>query len=225
MNIAYKIKNWLFLFSFLLFCIPILAETNIAPRIEKLKPLMAGDPAPTFTVYKVDGSEFHFNPDNLEHPTLIIFYRGGWCGACNQQLRDVSNIMAKIMELGINVIFPNGDRPEIMYSSLKHETKQAIAELDYLLLSDSDLNAAQAFSVAYVLDDEILNRYRSRKEWDLHQSSIDKYDALPLPSVFIINTDGIIAFQYHNLDPRIRLSSEDLLKEIKKIVDIRPDFK
>ena len=194
------------------------AEMNIAPTLEELTPLKTGDDAPHFTVYRVDNSVYEFNPDTLAKPTLIIFYRGGWCGACNQQLRDVSQVITEIQQLGVEVIFPNGDRPEILYSSLRPETKVAIEGLDYTLLSDSDLNAAQAFSVAYVLADDILKRYRAREEWDLYKSSIDKYDALPLPSIYLVDTNGMIAFEYYNLDPRIRLSSDDLRDAVKKVV-------
>jgi peroxiredoxin len=194
------------------------AQMNIASKLEELKPLQAGDPAPSFTVYKVDGGAFNFVPTRLEHPTMIIFYRGGWCGACNQQLRDLSSVVPEIKQMGVDIIFPNGDRPEILYSSLRQETKIAIEGLGYTLLSDSDLNAAQAFSVAYVLDDEILKRYRAREEWDLYMSSIDKYDALPLPSIYIVDTNGKIAFNYYNLDPTFRLSAADLKAAVEKIM-------
>ena len=217
MKITKNIIPWAVYFSIFFISANSMADMNIAPRLEEIQPLKAGDPAPNFTVYRVDGTAFHFEPDKLKNPTLIIFYRGGWCGACNQQLRDVSSVVPEIKQMGVDIIFPNGDRPEILYSSLKPETKTAIEGLNYTLLSDSDLNAAQAFGIAYVLDDEILKRYRSREEWDLYMSSIDKYDALPLPSIYIVDTDGKIAFEYYNLDPAIRLPALDLKAAAQRI--------
>jgi peroxiredoxin len=198
------------------------AQNNIAPKLEEIQPLQPGDMVPAFTVFRQDGTARVFDPLKVEQTTLIVFYRGGWCGACNQQLRALSTVMGDINEMDVDVMFINGDRPEILYSSLKPETKTAIKGLDYMLLSDSDLIAAQAFGVAYVLDDEILKRYRSREEWDLYMSSIDKHDALPLPSIFIINTNGEIAFEYYNMDPTIRIPPEDLKAELEKLLASKP---
>lgn len=191
----------------------------IAGSIDEIDPIAVGDPAPAFTTYRHDGSAYTFEPAKLERPTLIIFYRGGWCGACNQQLQDVASVMADIHAMGVDVLFPNGDRPEILYTSLKPETKTAIESLDYLLLSDSDLQAAAAFGVAYVLADEVLARYRAREHWDLRQSSIDRHDALPLPSIFVVNSDGTVAFVYYDPDPRVRLPAESLLEAVARVAD------
>ncbi len=194
------------------------ARPGIAPTIDDIEPLAVGDRAPAFTVYRVDGAAYSFDPDRLEKPVLVVFYRGGWCGACNQQLRDLSGVMADIRELGVDVLFPNGDRPEILYSSLRPETKVAIDGLEYLLLSDSDLHAASAFGVAYVLAADILERYRAREHWDLDGSSIDKYDALPLPSIFLVAEDGTIAFNYYDPDPRVRLPADALSAAVAEAV-------
>ena len=218
MNMNFNVKLIFVFFALALLSFSVNAEMNIAPKLEALQPLKTGDKAPNYTALMVDGSEFNFDASKLERPALIIFYRGGWCGACNQQLRDVSSVYSDIKQMGVDVLFPNGDRPEILYSSLKPETKTAIDGLGYTLLSDSDLNAAQAFNVAYVLADDILKRYRSREEWDLYNSSIDKHDALPLPSIYVVDTKGMIAFEYYNFDPTIRLSAEDLKLAVRKIV-------
>ena len=216
MNVHRDAKLWVVSWFVLCLSCATSADPGIAPGLEDLSPLQTGQNAPAFTVYESDGSAYEFHPDRLQGPSLIIFYRGGWCGACNQQLRDLASVIAAIQEMGVEVLFPNGDRPEILYSSLKAETKTAIEGLDYRLLSDSDLDAAMAFGVAYVLADDTLQRYRSREDWDLRDSSMEKYDALPLPSIFLVNTDGVIAFDYYNVDPRIRLTAEALENAVRE---------
>lgn len=202
--------------AMLTFVRPVLGDPGIAAKLDDIEPLQIGAAAPTFKVYRENGSGWTFDPAGLQRPTLIIFYRGGWCGACNEQLRDMAAVIQDIEDLDVDVIFPNGDRPEILYTSLAPETKLAIEGLDYQLFSDVDLNAASAFGVAYVLDDETLARYRSREHWDLDDSSIDRHDALPLPSIFLVTADGKIAFTYHNPNTRIRLSATDLLQAVRE---------
>ena len=188
------------------------AAPGIAQSVDEIVPLSAGDRAPAIRGLTADGKAFTVETDGLQRPLLVIFYRGGWCGACNQQLRDLALVMPDIRRLGVDAVFLNGDRPEILYSSLAPETRLAIDGLDFLLLSDADLETASAFSVAYVLDADTLARYRARSDWDLAQSSIDRRDALPLPSIFLVGTDGLIAFRYYNTDPRIRLPADELLR-------------
>lgn len=190
----------------------------IAPSLAEIQPLAVGERAPVFTVFRVDGSAYHFDSGNLERPTLIVFYRGGWCGACNQQLQDIASVMPEMRSMGVDVLFPNGDRPGILYSSLKPETTAAIEGLGYQLLSDSNLAAASAFGVAYVLADDVLTRYRAREHWDLGDSSIDRHDALPLPSIFLVGADGTVDFRYFDPDPRVRLPAESLRQAVKDAI-------
>lgn len=193
---------------------PALGDATIAATLDDIEPLQIGAAAPAFTVYGANGVAWTFTPTRLERPVLIIFYRGGWCGACNEQLRDVATVIEDLRKLDVDVVFPNGDRPEILYTSLAPETRVAIEGRDYQLFSDADLHAAAAFGVAYVLDDETLARYRSREHWDLENSSIDRHDALPLPSIYLVTTDGRVAFTYHNPDVRVRLPAADLLQVV-----------
>lgn len=191
---------------------------ELAPSIDDIQPVAVGDRAPVFTAYRADATPWDFDPASLERPALIVFYRGGWCGACNQQLQDLAAVMPDFEAMGVDVLFPNGDRPEIVYSSLKPETKLAIEGLDYFLLSDSDLGVARAFGVAYVLADDVLTRYRAREHWDLAGSSIDKHDALPLPSIFLVDTDGVVAFSFYDPNPRVRMPAESLLEAVKEAI-------
>jgi AhpC/TSA family len=66
---------------------------------------------------------------------------------CNMQLSDLRLVEPKLREQGFEIVFLSTDRPEILYSSLK------AADIHYTLLSDSHLEAAKAFHVAYHLDD------------------------------------------------------------------------
>jgi hypothetical protein len=75
-----NIKNLLtFLILYLCVSVPVIAEVNIAASAEETKPMKAGEKAPDFTVYNVDGSPYHFQADNVERTTVLITFRGGWC--------------------------------------------------------------------------------------------------------------------------------------------------
>jgi peroxiredoxin len=133
----------------------------------------------------------------------VLFYRGGWCPYCNAQLSDLHLVEPKLRESGFEIVFSSTDRPELLYSSLK------ATDIHYTLLSDSKLEAARAFHVAYHVDDA---SFAKMQEYgvDLEATTGTKQHELPVPSVFIIDMSGTIRFVYSNPDYKIRLGADAL---------------
>jgi peroxiredoxin len=190
-------------------CPAVAAELDIAASADETHPLKAGDRAPSFTVYEVDGSEFVFEPDVLDSPVVLITFRGGWCPFCNAQLSELRAVIPDIKAGGVDVLFLSGDRPELLYSSLKQDTQDEIAELDYHILSDARMEAASALGVAFHVAPDTQASFEQRGR-DVTDSSIDLNQALPVPAVFVIDTDGIIDFAYANPDFRVRLPAAEV---------------
>jgi peroxiredoxin len=190
------------------------ADTPVAATAEEIQPLVAGDIAPRFAVETVDHESFVFEPRNLERPVLLIAFRGGWCPFCNMHLSELRHVIGDIDALGVDVLFLSGDRPELLYQSLKEETQQSIADLDYQILSDADAQAAIAFGIAFKVPQKLIDR-RGEKGDDIMDSSMAIHGVLPVPSVFAVDKDGIIAFAYSNADYKVRLPADELLAVAK----------
>jgi peroxiredoxin len=170
---------------------------------EQVQPLSVGARAPIFAARTTEGAIRTFQPDSYKKPTVVLFYRGGWCPYCNAQLSDLHLVEPKLRKSGFEVVFLSSDRPELLYSSLK------AADIHYTLLSDSHLEAAKSFHVAYHVDDATVAKLREYGE-DLEATTGTKEHELPVPSVFIIDTSGTIRFVYSNPDYKIRLSADAL---------------
>lgn len=173
-------------------------------------PLKSGDRAPRFTVRTVDDQPYLFDPDNLDNPTVLISFRGGWCPYCNMHLSELRKVIPEIRAIGIDVLFLSNDRPELLYSSLKQETQEDIDGLDYVILSDADISAAMALGTAFRTD-KGLTDYLEKKGRDYAGSSIGKHNALAVPAVYVIDRSGEIVFDFVNADYKIRLPADDLL--------------
>jgi peroxiredoxin len=169
----------------------------------QVQPLAVGARAPTFAARTAAGTLRTFSPDGYRKPTVVIFYRGGWCPYCNMQLSDLHTVEPKLRASGFEIVFLSTDQPKILYSSLKD------AHIQYTLLSDSHLEAAQAFHVAYHVDDAILAKMRDYGV-DLDATTGTSLHELPVPSVFIIDTSGTIRYVYSNPDYKIRLGADAL---------------
>ncbi|MGO9039984.1 MAG: peroxiredoxin-like family protein [Steroidobacteraceae bacterium] len=185
----------------MLVAVPALAGVPDSPQ--QVRPLSVGAQAPIFTARTTEGALRTFLPDSYKKPTVVLFYRGGWCPYCNAQLSDLHLVEPKLRKSGFEIVFLSTDRPELLYSSLK------ATDIHYTLLSDSQLEAAKAFHVAYHVDDATFAKMRE-SGIDLEATTGTKQHELPVPSVFIIDTSGTIRFVYSNPDYKIRLGADAL---------------
>lgn len=184
---------------------------ELAENAESISPLQAGDRAPAFTVQTVDSESYDFAPDDLQRPTILISIRGGWCPYCNVQLSELRHVIPELNENGFDVLFLSSDRPEILLGGLKEETQESIDGLDYVILSDAEGEAARAFGTAFRVSDEQIQKMNDRG-YNYQDSSIDKYRVLGVPSVFVIDVSGDIAFAYSNPDYKVRLAPDALME-------------
>ncbi len=176
---------------------------------QSVTPLLIGADIPKATLKTIDGNSFDLNAAIAEKPTILMFYRGGWCGYCDTQLGQLKAIEDQVLQLGYQIIAISPDSQEKMKESIeKHEMK-------YLLLSDTNMETSKAFGIAYKVDQNTAISY-SLSNIKLTYDSMAKSYLLPVPSVFVVGTEGFIKFEYVNPDHRVRLEPDVLLAVIKK---------
>lgn len=183
---------------------------SLPAKAKDISPLREGDRAPAFTVRTVADEPFLFDPDALERPTVLISVRGGWCPYCNTQLMELRHVIPDLAESGFDVLFLSNDGPGLLYEGLKQETKESIDGLGYTILSDADANAGRAFGTAFHVSDEYLKKLEDG-DYNYEDSSIDRYQILAVPSVYLIDLSGEIAFAYANPNYKVRLDPEALV--------------
>lgn len=179
-------------------------RTDIHPDANDVQPLMPGMKAPAFKVLNVKGEEVRFDPEAMQKPLVLTFFRGGWCPYCNLHLAELRKAEADLREMGFDIWFISIDRPEQLYASLDQP------DIKYEILSDSSLEATRGFGLAFRVTDETVAKYL---QWDidLEAASGEAHHVLPAPSTFIIAADGVIRFQYTNPEYAVRLHPDVLL--------------
>lgn len=193
----------IFLFALIFNSICSYAQTPAKP--EDVSPLLIGENIPAIHALDATGNDFDLNAAIARQPTLLIFYRGGWCPYCNKQLSGLQEIENELKKIGYQIIAISTDSPDnLKVSATKNK-------LDYTLLSDADLTISKQFGLAYkapVAYDKLLPTSSGGK-------NIEKL--LPVPSVFIISKKGNIRFEYINVDFKQRINP-DLLKAVAQAV-------
>ena len=208
-------------FSFLLLVTAVLqAQTPTAGKqpaavvpisADAVNPLKEGSKIPSVSMTTPEGESFNLNAFVKEQPVVLVFYRGGWCPYCNLHLKELMEADPKLRALGFEILAVSPDKPRKLAESIeKHE-------MTYRLLSDTAMSAAQTFGVAFKVEDMTIEKYKGYGI-DLEASSGEKHHLLPVPSVFIIDRQGIVRYAYHNPDYKTRMDTEKLLEQAKKVL-------
>ena len=190
------------------------SHAEIAASAEETQPLAAGGEAPAFTARNADGSDFVFDPSSLDRPAMLIFYRGGWCPYCNSHLAELRHVVPELEERGMDVYFLSADSPANLSSALKGEA----AGLDYTLLSDARMGAAEAFGLAFRVSDDYYQRAK-KFDIDLEEASGETHHALPVPAVYVIDADGVIRFAHSEPDYTQRLGNDELRAAVDNLLE------
>lgn len=185
-------------FSGLVFADTIPSDANL------IRPILIGQTVPQITLIDQDSKPFALNEALAKKPTLLIFYRGGWCPYCNRHLADLRKIEATLLKKGFQIFAISPDLPEYLNTTAtKHK-------LGFKLLSDAKMEASKAMGLAFELDPQTLELYKSY-HIDLEKQSGQSHHLLPAPAAFLVNTEGQVVFSFVSPDYKIRVDSEVVL--------------
>ena len=186
-----------------------LDRTRIAESAQDVTPLLNGQSAPNINLQMADGSPISLQAFIFQQPTVVLFYRGGWCPYCSRQLAGLKDIEKELLALGYQVLAISPETPE----RLQQQKLQSEFALE--LLSDHKLAAIKGFGVGYYVASDIVNQYTSQMNINLTSEASSGRAVLPAPAVFILDKKGKIKFNYVNPDYKERLSAELLLQAAK----------
>jgi peroxiredoxin len=130
-------------------------------------------------------------------PTVVVFYRGGWCPYCNLELREWQRLLPQLHAAGGQLVAIS---PQLPDSSLSTQEKNALV---YPVLSDSSLAAANAFGVAFQMPPELVEIY-SKSGNDLPTVNGNGQWVLPVPATFVFDRAGKVSYRHVEADYRQR---------------------
>lgn len=210
-------KNTLLTGLFILFTSsPILAANNtqavkdIAETAEQVSPLMNGQQIPALVqVTTIDGKKLALGQVLNNKKTILFFYRGGWCPFCNTQMGQLKKIENQLNKLGFQLIGISTDNEQDLQKSIgKHQ-------LNYQLLADFNSVTSQAFGLAYFASQKTTDQYLAMlnlKNPLQKNKAGDERLILPVPAIYIVDSSGLVQFNYVNPNYKVRLHEELLLK-------------
>jgi len=193
------------LFIFLVTVTTVANAQNAVPKsATDIAPLLIGEKIPEIILKSSENTDVQLADLLKKKKSVLVFYRGGWCPYCNMHLQALAEAEKQILEQGFQIIAISPDAP----ANLKITAEKDKAK--YTLLSDSKGELIKAIGIAF----EAPENYKS--VINVHSNGINT-NFLPVPSVFVVNTENEILFEYISPDFKHRISAELLVSVLKSL--------
>lgn len=138
-------------------------------------------------------------------PAVVVFYRGDWCPYCNLTLRAYQEMLLPALDaLDVTLVAVSPQRPdgalsmqeknELSFTVLSDPASQIGAQLGILMEQGEDVRSAQA-----------------TLGLDVAATNADGTDALPMPTVVIVDAGGTIRWIDVHPDFTTRTEPADVL--------------
>lgn len=174
------------------------ANAQIAENAKAIAPLLIGEMLPKTQLINKKGETVDLQEELNLKPTVLVFYRGGWCPYCNMQLSALAMAEEEIIKLGYQIIAISPDD----YSHLTPTIK--MDEVQYKVYSDPGAKFIQQVGIAFASSEKTKNYIAKKREGEVTE-------ILPVPTVLIVNTEGEILFEYIAPNYKKRITPELLL--------------
>ncbi|SFR82694.1 peroxiredoxin-like family protein [Maribacter stanieri] len=170
-----------------------------------------GQKAPDFELPNAEGKSIVLKSLLKKGPVVITFYRGNWCPYCNLQLRALQARLDDIYALGATLVAIS---PQVPDGSL---TEDEISKMDFIVLSDQDAKVALQYGVAWQVPEFLAEHMRVDRKLDLEIVNNGNGNVLPIPATFILGQDGVVTWNYVNVDYRTRSEPEEIIEALKRL--------
>lgn len=167
-----------------------------------------GEAAPDVTLPDAHGRPVRLSDVWRKGPLVLVFYRGGWCSYCSLQLREWHRRERALQRLGATLLAVSPQTPENSLDTADDN------RLGFTVLSDSVLEAANGFGLAFTLHPDLVDFYGSVGT-DIPVLNGNGLWVLPVPATFVIDPRGTIRFAAIAQDVRRRVEPADVLSAIE----------
>lgn len=180
------------------------AQDAVPKSATDIAPLLIGEKIPNVILKSSENTDVQLSDLLKKKKSVLVFYRGGWCPFCNMHLQALSGAEKQILDQGFQIIAISPDAP----ANLKITAEKD--KVKYTLLSDSKGELIKVAGIAY----EAPENYKS--VINVNSNGVNT-NFLPVPSVFVVNADNEILFEYISPDFKQRISAELLVSVLKNL--------
>jgi peroxiredoxin len=179
------------------------SKAQLPSKPEDIAPLLIGEKIPNLSLTTAFGKAVTTQV-LFSKPTVLVFYRGGWCPFCTKQLAALATLQDSILALGYQIVAVSTDDTTHLQKTIEQK------QLGYTLIADANGSFARAVGIAF----ELPQKYQALVQ---NSSGHANTGFLPVPTVYVVNANGEIEFLYSNPDYKKRISEKLLLAVLQSL--------
>ena len=172
--------------------------------------LKVGTRAPDFVLPDTAGNAISSVELLKKGPLVVTFYRGLWCPFCNADLQALEAAADRIRGYGASLVAISPQTPDN-----SRKTQQEIT-LSFPILSDKNCEFADKFGIRWMPSQALQGVYRNFGT-DVGAFNGEGSWALPMPSRYVIATDGEIVYAKINPNYTHRPEPSDVCPVLEKL--------
>ena len=170
-----------------------------------------GDALGDFDLVDVHGDSTTLSSALGGRTAVVVLYRGAWCPYCNMALRAYQNdLVPTLDDSGVTLIAISPQKPD---GSLSAKEKN---DLSFTVLSDPGNQVANALGVLTTPTNDVQAAQRAMGI-DLLDVNADGTPHLPMPTVAIVDSSGVIRWIDVHPNYTTRTGVNDILAAVKSL--------
>ncbi|MCI4676932.1 peroxiredoxin-like family protein [Candidatus Mycolicibacterium alkanivorans] len=147
----------------------------------------------------------------VNRPAVVVFYRGAWCPYCNLALKAYQDQLVPVLaEQGIPLIAISPQKPDGSLS-----TAEANA-LTFDVVSDPGNQIASVLGIV-ITPSEASRSLTQQLGIDLREANADGGYELPMPTVLVVDREGVIAWSDIHPDYTTRTEVAQILAAVGRL--------
>jgi peroxiredoxin len=171
-----------------------------------------GDTMPDAGLLDVHGTATTLAEAVSGRAAVVVLYRGAWCPYCNLTLRAYQeDLVPQLSQRDIPLLAISPQKPD---GSLSTQEKN---ELSFIVLSDPGNQIATALGVLTTPSDDVRAAQRTL-DVDLSEVNADGTHGIPMPTVVIVDSAGIIRWIDVHPDYTTRTEVVDIVDALSALI-------
>ena len=171
-------------------------------------PPAVGDKMPAFALPDHNGRLVRLQQLLADGPVVLAFHRGHWCPYCRLNMIGLSEIAHRVAPAQIIAISTETRHYTRMMRDLIGGTFPFLSDLGATYSRSLDLTMCVEESLAAMI---------AEVGWDVPLYQGGGGWVIPIPAVFIVTPDGIIAARHVDPDYRQRMDLDQLIAEVARL--------
>jgi peroxiredoxin len=170
-----------------------------------------GTPLPDPELLDTQGNPAHISRLRGGRPAVVVFYRGAWCPYCNLALKAYQDqLVPALTRNGIPLIAVSPQKPDGSLSTAE------VNALTFDVVSDPGNQVAKALGIV-TSPSEASREVTQQLGIDLREANADGGYELPIPTVVLVDGDGVIVWSDIHPDYTTRTEVADILSAVAQL--------